>query len=84
MEVKPQQENRRQPDPTGDMPVGFAMALAQNRPAMERFSALSDAGKKGMLNRARLVTSKDEMDHLIASLAAAPLTGRTADGKEDI
>ena len=63
-----------------DMPVGFAMALAQNEPAMERYSALSDAGKQGMLNRARLVKSKDEMDNLIASLAAAPLTGKTIDG----
>ena len=62
-----------------EMPVGFGMALMRNQPAMERFSALSDAGKRGLLNRARLVQSKDEMDNLIASLAAAPLTGKTID-----
>ncbi len=51
-----------------ELPVGFAMALAQNEAAMHTFESLSDTGKQAVLQRARSVRSKTEMQQLVASL----------------
>lgn len=52
-----------------ELPLGFAMALAMNEPAMQRFEALSPGEKEAFLQRTRSVDSKREMQRLVASLA---------------
>ena len=44
-----------------EMPVGFAMALAQNPEAMEKFALLSEEKKREIINGVRSVNSKNEM-----------------------
>ena len=44
-----------------EMPVGFAMALAQNPEAMEKFALLSEEKKKEIINGVRSINSKNEM-----------------------
>lgn len=44
------------------------MALAQNEAAMQTFESLSETGKRAVLQRARGVQSKAEMQQLVASL----------------
>lgn len=51
------------------LPVGFAMALAQNRPAMEYFAAMSDNEKQAVLDRAHHVHAKSEMQQIVAQLS---------------
>ncbi len=51
-----------------DLPVGFAMALAQNPGAMEKFSALTDAQKQRIVDRTHSVGSRREMHQLVADL----------------
>ena len=52
-----------------ELPVGFAMALAQNRAALEKFGAMSDTQKQQLVDRARTARSRREMHDLVASLA---------------
>lgn len=56
-------------DATRDLPLGFGMALAQNMGAMERFSTLTDQERLDVLNQARSVRSKAEMQTLVDSIA---------------
>lgn len=51
------------------VPIGFGMALAQNLNAMKRYSAMSEAEKEEVLNRARDAKSRNEMESLINSLS---------------
>lgn len=51
------------------IPLGFGMALAQNPDAMEKFSAMTDAQRQGVLSKAHGIRSKDEMRSYINSLA---------------
>lgn len=51
------------------LPVGFAMALAQNRTAMENFASMSDGQKQALLNRAHRVHSKREVQQIVSALA---------------
>ena len=52
-----------------ELPVGFAMALAQNRAALEKFGAMSDTQKQQLVDRAHTARSRREMHDLVASLA---------------
>lgn len=54
----------------GDVPLGFGFALAQDPGAMERFAALTEAEREALLNRARSVSSKEEMRALVRQLTA--------------
>ena len=45
----------------GDVPVGFAMALAQNPEAMEKIALLSEEKKKEIIDGTHSVKSKQEM-----------------------
>lgn len=47
------------------LPMGFAMGLAMDMIAMDRFSNLTEAEKEELLNRARDAKSKDEMQRII-------------------
>ncbi len=52
-----------------EMPVGFAMALAQNPEAMEKFSLLSEAEKRKIIDGTHSVKSRNEMHRYVNSLA---------------
>ncbi|MEL7609400.1 MAG: hypothetical protein AAGU74_07820 [Bacillota bacterium] len=48
-----------------EMPQGFLMSLARNMDAMNRFSSMPDSSKEAILERARRVRTKREMDELV-------------------
>lgn len=52
------------------IPTGFAMGLAMDLDAMNRFSTLTEAEKEELLNRARDAKSKDEMQRIISQLSS--------------
>lgn len=54
----------------GDLPLGLGMALAMNIGAMEYFTSLPDSEQKKIVDRARSVKSKKEMQSFVDSLAA--------------
>ncbi len=51
-----------------ELPVGFAMALAQNPAAMDQFSRLTDAQKNALIDRAHTARSRREMHNLVAEI----------------
>ncbi len=51
------------------VPIGFGMALAMNEPAMNAYSAMSEAQKQAIINKAHNVRSEKEMHDLVNSLA---------------
>lgn len=51
-----------------EMPVGFAMALAMNPEAMQKFGALSEEQKHTIITGTHTVKSKEEMQRYVASL----------------
>ncbi len=51
-----------------EMPVGFAMALAMNPSAMQKFSTFDEAKKKEIIDGTHAVNSRDEMHRYVASL----------------
>ena len=52
-----------------EMPVGFAMALAMNPDAMQKFSALSETQKQEIIAGTHDVKSREEMHRYVNSLA---------------
>ncbi|MBQ3228399.1 MAG: hypothetical protein IJB43_07430 [Clostridia bacterium] len=50
------------------MPVGFAMALAMNPEAMQKFGTLSEEQKQQIIAGTHAVKSRDEMRHYVDSL----------------
>lgn len=52
-----------------ELPIGFSFSLAQNPDAMERFAKLSKDEQADILQKARSVTSKNEMRALVNSLS---------------
>lgn len=51
-----------------EMPLGLGMALAQRPEAMEKFSALSDAKKKEIINGTHAIASKREMQQYVEKI----------------
>lgn len=54
------------------MPIGFAMALAQNGPAMAAFAGLDELAKEQLLARARQAQSKADMREIVSSIGGNP------------
>lgn len=54
--------------PLGSLPVGLAMAIAENPKALHAFSALSLAEQNRLIRSARLARSRDEMQALVQGL----------------
>ncbi len=54
----------------GDMPVGFAMALAMNPEAMQKFALLSEDKKQEIIAGTQSVRSKEEMHRYVNSLVS--------------
>lgn len=52
-----------------EMPVGFAMALAMNPDAMQKFAELSEEQKQEIIEGTHAVRSRDEMHQYVDSLA---------------
>ena len=50
------------------MPIGFAMALAQNAAAMEAYAALSRKAQSDILTRAYSARSETEMHRLVSGI----------------
>ncbi len=48
-----------------EMPVGFAMALAMNPEAMQKFATLNEEQQKEIIKGTHLVGSKDEMHRYV-------------------
>lgn len=53
-----------------EMPVGFAMALAQNPEAMQKFATLSEDKKQEIIAGTHSVKSKEEMHQYVNSLVS--------------
>lgn len=54
--------------PLGSLPVGLAMAMAQDPAAMKAFSNMSPSRQKEIIRAARLVRSHGEMVGLVLGL----------------
>ncbi len=52
------------------LPVGFCFALMQNPDSMKKFSNLPEGKQTEILQRARSVSSKDEMQTLVEGISA--------------
>ena len=50
-----------------EMPIGFAMALAINPDAMERFATLTEEQKQEIIEGTHTVKSKEEMHRYVES-----------------
>ena len=53
-----------------ELPVGFAMALAMNEPAMKKFESLSTAEKESIVQQTHSVKSRNEMQKIVMSIVA--------------
>ena len=51
-----------------EMPVGFAMVLAQNPEAMQKFAMLSEEKKQEIINGTHFVKSSSEMHEYVNKL----------------
>ena len=51
-----------------ELPVGFAMVLAQNRTALEKFGTMPDAQKQQLIDRAHTARSRREMHQFVAEI----------------
>lgn len=51
-----------------EMPMGFAMALAMNPDAMQRFTALSEEQKREVIEGTHSVKSRKEMHQYVNAL----------------
>ncbi|MGM9652367.1 MAG: hypothetical protein ACI3XP_01880 [Eubacteriales bacterium] len=58
--------------PADELPIGFAMALAQNGPAMAAFAGLDAVAREELVTRARLAKSKADMRELVGSIGGNP------------
>ena len=61
-----------------EMPVGFAMALAMNPEAMQKFAMLSEDKKQEIIAGTHSVKSRDEMRQYVNSLISNKQTGAGA------
>ncbi len=53
-----------------EMPMGFAMALAMNPDAMQKFATLSEAQKQQIIAATHRIKSKEEMHSYVNSLVS--------------
>ena len=51
-----------------ELPLGLGFALAQDPEAMEAFTALPEANRAALLERAHTVSSREEMQALVNGL----------------
>ncbi len=51
-----------------ELPIGFAMALAQNPEAMQKFALLSENKKQEIVSGAHSIESKEKMHQYVATV----------------
>lgn len=51
-----------------DLPIGFAMALAESEPALRRFAGLADDTRQQIVTQARQARSREEMRAIVRNL----------------
>lgn len=56
------------------IPMGFGMLLAQNQAAMSRFAGLSKQEKQAVIDGAKAIRSKPEMQDYVNKLGQFPFT----------
>lgn len=54
----------------GKIPIGFALALAQNPPALEKFGQMPQPQRDALLSKAHAAGSKQEMQDLVSSIVS--------------
>ncbi len=59
-------DNKRMPD---EIPMGFAMSLAQNKTALEKYARLDEDERQNFNERAAHAQSKSEMRGLVSEIA---------------
>lgn len=59
----------------GDVPLGFGMALAQDRKALEGFARLTPEGRQSVIDGAARVSSREEMREYVHRLACGDTQG---------
>lgn len=55
-------------DIMSEVPMGLAMALAQNPEAMLKFGNMTDSEKQALINSTHSVNSKAEMQSLVSNI----------------
>ena len=53
-----------------DVPIGFGMALAQNETAVNAYAMMTREEKNAILAKAHAARSQEEMQKIVASIAA--------------
>lgn len=48
-----------------EIPIGFSMALAKDTKAMNAFSTMSESQRHNVIERAKNIKSKQEMEHYV-------------------
>ncbi len=61
-----------------EMPIGFAMALAMNPDAMQKFATLSEAQKQEIIAGTHAVKSREEMHRYVDTLVSSNKIGTKA------
>ena len=51
------------------LPIGFAMALAQNTAALERFGRMGEPERKAWVDQARSARSESQMQQIVSGIA---------------
>lgn len=51
-----------------ELPIGFTMELAQNSDSLNKFSQLSKAEQENIVNGAKEVKSRDEMQNYVKNM----------------
>lgn len=51
-----------------ELPIGFTMALAQHSDILNQFSGLSESEQEAVIEGAKQVTSRDEMQRYVESI----------------
>ena len=59
------------------LPIGFGIALAMDADAMHVFAAMPENRQHAVLEQARTVSSKTEMQRLVMALTGKTDTGKT-------
>lgn len=61
-------KNQNESSTANDMPLGFSFSLATNQNAMEKFASMTDPEKRQVLETARSIRSKQQMEHFVDSI----------------
>lgn len=59
-----------------NLPVGFGMALAMNEDAMKTFASMPETEQQSVIEKARTVSSRREMQQLVYDLSNSSRSGR--------